>query len=198
MIEACLAFFSPADYELPRQHFKKTVAALEAHGMRCNVAEVCKPGQSPIELPPTVKRLCFTSDEPLFFKENLWNIAARNLATSEKLLFCDGDISFEQHDLDSSRDFAKQIEDELQRADIIQPFDVAVWLNHLGQPYQTARSSAEALMTKQIPNPGSFHPGFAWAMTREAFEAIDGFFELNVVGSGDLSLAFALCHLPVN
>ena len=40
-----------------------------------------------------------------------------------------------------------------------------------------------------------FHPGFAWAITRKAYEQIGGLFELGVLGAGDNLMAHSfICN----
>jgi hypothetical protein len=41
-----------------------------------------------------------------------------------------------------------------------------------------------------------WHPGFAWAMTRRAYETLGGLFDLSVLGSGDHQMALAFIGEP--
>jgi hypothetical protein len=38
----------------------------------------------------------------------------------------------------------------------------------------------------------SFHPGYSWAMTREAFNAVGGLIETAIMGAGDRHMAYGL------
>jgi hypothetical protein len=40
--------------------------------------------------------------------------------------------------------------------------------------------------------PNFWHPGFAWAMTRKAYERTGGLYELSILGSGDHNMAQSL------
>jgi len=39
-----------------------------------------------------------------------------------------------------------------------------------------------------------WHPGFAWAITREAYEKIDGLYDKGILGSGDSIMALSLIN----
>ena len=57
-------------------------------------------------------------------------------------------------------------------------------------------NSAGYQYTKQLPFCGKgdnfWHPGFAWAITRRAYEKIGGLYELGILGSGDNIMMFSL------
>lgn len=184
-VSAVLAFWQPVSYTLPRQHFAATVKRLLDAGCPVAVAQVVGPGQRPIRVPPGVTHGVYRSDSCLFWKENLWNLAA-SLVASRKLIFVDTDVVFERPD------WLAATCDALDNADIVQPFSIARWLGRDGRPLFERKSTALAVVRRTEPRPDVYHPGFAWAMTREAWSAAGGWYERHPAGGGDFAWAYAL------
>lgn len=187
MLCAVLCFFNPCNYELPRRHLAATVQMLTNEGITAVLAEVVMSGQQPVSLPMPIQRRVFVSDHVLFFKENLWNIAAQEMTQADELLFIDGDVFFSRPGM-----LAAAVSGALRNVDLLQPYELAVWNNRQGLPQLTRLSAAEAIAAGITPNPGVFHPGFSWAMTRRAFDALGGWYDREPTGGGDTTFAFAL------
>ena len=186
MLAVCLAFYSPCDYVLPRQHLAATLEWLSGEGVPVVLAQVVRPGQSPQPVPTGITSLVYESEDYLFFKESLWNLAAAAVPAADKLLFLDTDLSF------SVRDILEQADALLDRVDICQPFGTAVWPDRDGKIVLARRSAAFALSRDYEPSSRYYHPGFAWGMTRRAFEFLGGLYDRHVVGGGDIALAYSL------
>lgn len=180
-----MAFFSPCDYELPKRHVARTLEWLAGEGVEATLAQVVRPGQEPQPVPAGITSLVYESGDVMFYKESLWNLAAR-ASQADKLLFLDTDVSF------SADDVLEQTSQLLDRVDVCQPFGTAVWRDRDGKIVNARRSAAFAISHGYEPNGRYYHPGFSWAMTRRAFDFLDGFYDRHVLGGGDLGMAFAL------
>lgn len=184
-IAVCLAFYSPCDYELPKRHLARTLEWLAGEGVEAVLAQVVLPGQAPQPVPAGITSLVYESADVMFYKENLWNQAAK-AAVADKLLFLDTDVVF------SAADVIEQAAALLDLADVCQPFGTAVWHDRDRKIVNARRSAAFAISRGYEPNGRYYHPGFSWAMTRRAFEFMGGFYDRHILGGGDLGMAFAL------
>jgi hypothetical protein len=184
-LSICVAFFSPCDYELPKQHLAQTLKWIAAENVEATLAQVVLPGQHPQPVPPGIKSLVYASSDVMFYKENLWNLAARNSA-SDKLLFVDGDVNILCEDL------TQAVTALLDECDVCQPFSSAAWLSRDGAVGYSRPSAAYALVKGFEPITRFYHPGFAWAMTRDAFNRLRGFYDHNATGSGDIAFSYSL------
>lgn len=184
-IAVCLAFYSPCDYELPKKHLAHTLQWLAGEGVEAVLAQVAQPGQKPQPVPSGITSLVFESSDAMFFKENLWNLAARS-CVAEKLLFLDTDLVF------SAPDVIEQTAALLDRTDIAQPFGTAVWHDRDGKIANARRSSSFAISRGYEPSARYYHPGFAWAMTRRAFDFLGGLYDRHILGGGDIALTYSL------
>lgn len=187
MLAVCMAFFSPCDYQLPKRHLAATLRWLSGKGVTAILAQVVRPGQEPQPVPDGITSLVYESDDVMFFKECLLNIAARS-TTADKLLFLDTDLTF------SADDVIEQTDALLDRVDICQPFGAAVWPDRDGRVTLVRRSAAFALARDYEPSSRYYHPGFAWAMTRSAFDDLGGLYDRHILGGGDIALTYSLNH----
>lgn len=185
MIAVCLAFYSPCDYQLPKQHLARTLEWLAGEGVETVLAQVVKPGQSPQPVPAGITSLVYESDDVLFYKENLWNLAA-SATKAGKLVFLDTDLTF------GNPDVLQLIDSRLDDCDVCQPFQTAAWFDQEGKVFQARRSAAYAIAKGHEPTSRIFHPGFSWAMTRRAFDLLGGFYERHPLGGGDIGFTYSL------
>lgn len=182
-----MAFFSPCDYSLPKQHLAATLEWVAGEGVPAVIAQVVRPGQQPQPVPSGIKSLVYESSDVMFFKECLWNLSAA-ATDADKLLLLDTDLTF------SVADIIEQTESLLDRVDICQPFGTALWPDRGGEIQLARRSSAFALARDYEPTSKYYHPGFAWAMTRQAFDELGGIYDRHVLGGGDIALTYSLSH----
>ena len=182
---AIVAFFSPCDYKLPRKHLAATLKWLLDEGLHVICAQVVRPGQKPEYVPPAAERMLFESDDTLFFKENLWNLAAAE-ADSDTLLFFDSDVYIRGNTW--LRDTLKLLESH----DILQPFEAAAWTSREGTVEFSRRPTASAIARSVEPHPGHYHPGFAWAFRRDSFLRIGGWYDRHPAGGSDTAFAYTL------
>lgn len=133
------------------------------------------------------------SNSVLWHKENLINYAVRNcLPVDWKFMaWIDTDIEF------VNSNWVQETLDKLHIYDILQLFTHAIDLGanhqtlevHTGFVYQYLNN--EPLPTKQPYNRRHWHPGYAWAITRQAYEKIGGLLDIGILGSGDNHMAMA-------
>lgn len=185
-LSVCLAFYSPCDYSLPKQHLAATLEWLAGEGVRAVLAQVVKPGQSPQPVPSGIASLVYESSDVLFYKENLWNLAAESVPDADRLLFLDTDLRF------SASDMIEQADKLLDSCDICQPFGTAVWHDRNGKVSLARRSAAFALSKSYEPSSRYYHPGFSWGVTRRAYEFLGGWYDRHILGGGDIAIAYSL------
>ncbi|MGI9458426.1 MAG: hypothetical protein ACR2NF_00370 [Pirellulales bacterium] len=169
---------------MPRRHFHTVLNNLHATGVPLAVTQAVFNNNKPEPVYSCIPQANYSTGSYLFYKENLWNLAAR-MTDAKKLIFIDADIVFN----DTSW-FERTVE-LLDTYDIVQPFVNAVWLDETGAASAIKNCSAYAIKTEKVPNLTRYHPGFAWGMTREAFDAIGGWDDRMCTGNTDG--AFAMC-----
>ena len=132
-------------------------------------------------------------------KENLLNIGVHRTPQARYIAWIDADVIFRRPD------WAMATLRALQHYDVVQPWSDAYDLGPNGEHMQHHRSFCHQYFIRQpvIPNAAKFwihdggpyvypHSGYAWAMTRQAFDWVGGLFELGGMGSGDHHMALAL------
>ena len=142
------------------------------------------------------------TDSELWLKENLINIGISRLpSTWQYVAWIDGDIDFVRPD------WMAETVHELQHHQVVQLFEDAVDLgpNHEiltttksfaycyknGEPHGNIVSGDEGYYS--YGGKGQYwHPGYAWAATREAINTLGGLFDYGIVGAGDHHMACAL------
>lgn len=182
---AIIGFFSPSNYVLPKKHLQTTITQLLAGNIDVAVLQVVQPENKPEPLPSNVKSGVWYSTHTLFWKENLWNLGL-TLVPHEYLLFIDSDVVF----LEES--WPEKILEALDEYDLIQPFEIGTWLGQTGKIEMRRKAAAVALAAGIDPRPDTYHPGFAWAVTRTAINKMGGWYELHPAGGGDTATAMAL------
>ncbi len=131
-----------------------------------------------------------TSSE-LWHKENMMNVGVLNLPPeAEYIAWIDADIGFVRPD------WPEEAVQLLQRYPVIQLFSRIADLNPTFESFQTHKgfgwcyhNEPEFLDDCYTSKRGNWHPGFAWAMRRETYDAIGGFYALSILGSADRYMA---------
>ncbi len=133
-----------------------------------------------------------TKDE-LWHKENLLNLIVQRLPENWKYLaWIDADIIF------LKKDWAEETIQQLQIYEVVQLFSHAIDSGPNGEVMHVHKSFLYQYHNCKEPyhwsggRYGYWHPGFAWGCTKEAYNAMGGFFEYAVVGSADWHMALAL------
>lgn len=150
------------------------------------VSQVIASWQKPIDVPTSFFSDWYKTSHVMFYKENLWNLATKRTENSN-FIFLDSDVFFR------NADWIKNSMTALESSEVIQPFEFCEWLAPDQKTVEkTARSAIEFIIKRKPMNCELCHPGFAWGCTREGWNKLGGWFDLNVAGSGDTATALAL------
>lgn len=143
------------------------------------------------------RHLQLRSDTPLWHKENMINLGVRHLLPTGWRAFAwiDADLEFD------SNTWASDTLRLLNGAfDVVQLFSHAVDMDAQGDSMRVF-NSAGYMNARNRPfvgsGPDQWHPGFAWAMTRRAFERLGGLYDLAILGSGDNLMMLSLIGQPL-
>lgn len=126
---------------------------------------------------------------PLWHKENMVNIGIKLLPTNWKAFaWIDADIEFESA-------FALDTLKILNGSkDVVQLFSHCLDMNKQEETMNIWSSFGYRHCKNNLYGKGKelWHPGYAWAITRQAYYRIGGLYEKNILGSGDhnMSLSF--------
>jgi hypothetical protein len=141
------------------------------------------------------KHLQLRTEYPLWHKENMVNLGVKYLLPRHWRAFAwiDADIEFEN--CSWALDTLKVLNG---CKDIVQLFSHAVDMSR-NERTMSVFNSGGYQKTKHLPvcynMPNLWHPGFAWAMTRKAYERIGGLYEHAILGSGDNIMMLSLVGL---
>jgi len=129
---------------------------------------------------------------PIWHKENMVNLGVAHLLPPDWKAFAwiDSDLEFESHT------WAKDTLKILNGAkDIVQVFSHCIDMDQEEMAMNIFSSAGyNNCKNKTYCGKGSnyWHPGFAWAITRTAYDRIGGLYELGILGSGDNIMLFCL------
>ena len=129
---------------------------------------------------------------PLWHKENMINLAVQRLLPKNYKAFAwvDADVEFE------STTWAMDALRILNGSkDIVQLFSHCCDMAENETSMSVFNSAGYQYMKKNryINNGINYsHPGFAWAMTRNAYEKMGGLYELGILGAGDFIMLLSL------
>lgn len=141
--------------------------------------------------------------DPLWLKENAINLAIQRLPYNwQYVAWVDADLSFARDD------WADETKHQLQHHPVVQMWSQAQDLNSNHEVLKTHRSLAWCYQEGEWPAgqplaPAYYyfgmdrqvvyrHPGYAWAIRRDAFDGVGGLLDFSVIGSGDYHMAYAI------
>ena len=131
---------------------------------------------------------------PIWHKENMINLAVRYLLPSDYKAFAwvDADIEFENNSwaldtlkiLNGSKDVVQLFSHCVDSDKDLSTLNI---FNSFGYSFSK---------NKKYTNKGLdyWHPGYAWAITRNAYEKLGGLYDKGVLGSGDSIIALCLIN----
>ena len=134
------------------------------------------------------------TETPLWHKENMINLAVKYLLPSNYKAFAwiDADIEFENTTW--ALDTLKVLNG---CKDIVQLFSHCVDMNKNETTLSVFNSAGYQYM-KNLPfsskSPNIWHPGYAWAISRKAYEKIGGLYDKAILGSGDNIMMLSLLN----
>lgn len=148
------------------------------------------------------------TESEIWTKENLINLAVQHLPEDWKYVaWVDADVQFVR------TDWVGETIHQLQHYDVVQMFSVAMDLDPRNIPYGInysfmhdyingvpdkikKRDNGKYYESKGTTQSGlkvnRWHPGFAWASTREAFSSLGGLIDWAILGSADNHMARCL------
>ena len=132
------------------------------------------------------------TDIPLWHKENMINLGVKHLLPNDWKAFAwiDADIEFEN--INWVSDALKMLNGHY---DIIQLFSYALDLDHNNNIMGFFNSFSRQLTNHaeyNLAGLNNWHPGFAWACTRVAYEKMGGLLDINILGAGDSFIAYSI------
>jgi len=132
-----------------------------------------------------------TRSAPLWHKENMINIGVKKLLPPEWKAFAwiDADIEFDSPTW--SVDTLKVLNGY---KDVVQLFSHAVDMDKKGYTLNTFSGfgyNYEMGKKYVLGRLDYWHPGFAWACTRKAYEKMEGLYDISILGSGDHNMAYS-------
>ena len=141
------------------------------------------------------------TDVPLWHKENMINLGVKYLLPKEYKAFAwiDADIEFDN--CSWALDTLKILNGY---KDIVQLFSHCVDMDEKKNNLNIFNSFGFCFeKQKEYTTKGTdyWHPGYAWAITRKAYEKINGLYDKGILGSGDSIIAMSLinkCNSIIN
>ena len=158
------------------------------------VVELVYGNQEYVITDPTNKNhLRLRCENPLWHKENMINIAVKKLLPKgwQYMAWIDADIEFDSDHW--SYDAVKLLKNNY---DVVQLFSVALDLNENNVAMQIFQSygykHVEGNKNDNKKGVNYWHPGYAWAIRRDAYDRVGGLYDLDILGSGDYRMAKAI------
>lgn len=199
---------NPERFKTRPRLFKEFVERMQRYGAKLFIVEGAY-GNREFEVTqkdnPT--HIQIRTDSELWHKENLINIGISRLPSNWKYVaWLDGDIDFVRPD------WMLETVNELQHHPVVQMFEDAIDLgpNHeilatykgFASCYKKGGDYKRMVSSKNEVNyyygyysdmPGKYwHPGYAWAATRDAINVMGGLLDFAMLGAGDHHMACSL------
>lgn len=181
--DICVAFcfFNPCGYVRPLQNTVLFQEKLRLANIPYYSIEMSIAGKPPMLASPTLR---VKSNSCLFYKEALWNRIEKEIPPQyTKIAFLDSDVIF------SDANWLDRLSILLDSCDLVHPFQTVDRLNLAYEKVDT--------LTSSIKETNYIGSGMGWAITRETFHALGGFFDKGILGNGD-TLFFNCMQPKVN
>jgi hypothetical protein len=184
-----LPYFNFCGFNKRKQLFLEFIERMKKYPVR--IVIVSTGGLSELCL-PVFKHIEVGYKDQVWVKENLINIAIRRLPSNWKYVaWIDADITF------LNENWVEDTIEQLKTCDVVQMFQTAVNLGPDEEAmkidksfgYMHAKSGNEYSRTDKY---GFWHPGYAWACTKKAYQKMGGLLDWAILGSGDRHMALAL------
>jgi hypothetical protein len=206
---------NPERFKTRARLFKEFMERMKKYGVNLFIVEGAF-GNREFEVtdPSNPRHIQIRTESELWHKENLVNIGISRLPASWKYVaWIDGDIDFIRPD------WALETVHELQHHPVVQLFEDAIdtgpeheilnvykgfaycYKNKLPRKVKAGEKvNLKGVADVDYPyyyggytSPGTYwHPGYAWAATRNAINTIGGLFDTAIIGAGDHHMACAL------
>jgi hypothetical protein len=180
--------------------FKRFQAEMKAAGAQMIVVELAY-GRRPFQVTDSgnYHHLQLRSRSELWHKEALINLGVRRLSEVDPnwrfFAWIDGDISFfPAHYYSDRQNWIRETVHQLQHHALIQMFQTAIDLGPTGEAFAKhdgfACAYVEGKFDEGTTRYTTFHPGYAWAMRRDAYVNVGGLIDTAILGAGDRHLAY--------
>lgn len=182
--------------------FRKYQEEMRIAGAQMIVVELAY-GRRPFEVTDVMnpRHLQLRSRSEIWHKENMINLGVRRLTEVapdwKYFAFIDADISFvPSHCFQDRQNWINETVHQLQHHAMIQMFQTAIDLGPNGQTFGKydgfAWAYTEGLFSPKAMKYTAFHPGYAWAMRRDAYVHVGGLIETAILGAADRHMAYGL------
>ena len=203
------AIFNPCGYKSRYDLFKDFAARMKENGVKLFVIE-CAFGEQPFSVTTDKNPLHIQvrSSSIMWIKENLINVCISKLPPHWRYVaWLDADIEF------VNQDWVSDCISILKKYKVVQLFDECILLNKdkttmakkEGFIYKYFKGTFMSPTSKSSKGNAYFspmdkkkgkeddhgHPGFAWAMTRDAYEQLGGLIDFAVTGAADTFMAYS-------
>lgn len=184
---------NPARYSSRYELYQKFKKAVETAGANLLTVETAF-GDRPHELidPSDHKNLALRTWDEIWHKENMINLGVAQLPDDwQYVAWVDADVEFMR------QDWVEETIHQLQHYHVVQMFQNAVDLGPTGEVIKLHDGFVWSYRSgKPLPEPKKnyphWHPGYAWACSREAFDKLGGLLDIAILGSADHHMAWAL------
>lgn len=171
---------NPCEYKRRWQLAREFIQRVKDHpNIHLHIVELLYPNQTQVLENSFVLR----TEHPIWHKESMINVGIRKLLPEDwtKVAWVDADIEFDNF---------HWVEDTLNLLnlyDIVQMFSHALDLDYSEKPMHIWQGAAYQYQHQMKKGTGLdyWHPGYAWACTRKAYDQMGGLFDRGVLGSGD-------------
>lgn len=195
-----LPYFNYCGYESRKRLFLEFVERIkDEKNVRVVIAEAREASKETFDLPKDLDGVFLhvraVTKHRIWIKECLINVAARKMPQSWKYMaWIDADLTF------LNPTWVSDTIDRLKSHDVVQMFRTCVNLGAEGEVQKVDTSFM--YMRERSGKPyhkaakyGFWHPGYAWACNRKAFDRMGGLVDWAILGSGDRHMALALIGL---
>lgn len=188
--------FNPIRYLSRYTLYSDFVAMATAAGATVWVAELAF-GERPSEVSECDDpyHLQFRTSAEVWHKEAMINAAVRRLPRDwQYVAWVDADVMF------TNPQWVQETIQQLQHYQIVQMFVNAVDMcpanSILKRVSSFGAAAADGKVTTKVGDyyyaNQHFHPGYAWACRRDAWDAMGGLLDVNIIGGGDYQMAQAI------
>jgi hypothetical protein len=182
-LHVIMVISNPCEFKRRWQLAEEFIARMDTcPGIILYKVEVAYPGQE-FRIALGDRSLQLRAEHPIWHKETMINAGIKALLPKhwKKVAWIDADIEFE------SFHWVSDTLRLLDVYDIVQMFSHALDLDKQGVPMDIWQGAAYQYC-KGTPRGKGFsywHPGYAWACTRKAYEKMGKLFDVGILGSGD-------------
>jgi len=143
-----------------------------------------------ITRPDDPDNIQLVTDHEIWHKENMINLGIQRLPLDwEYVAWIDTDLQF------CNPNWATETIHALQHHKVVQLFETAIDLGPKGEPMTSHKGfmySYRHGLSRNFKLYPTWHPGYAWAATREAIDGLGGLIDRAALGSGDHHMALSL------